>query len=188
MSPLVRTPPGRNLTLRIYISGRPVGFSLPLHRRDWLSSTTCERERGSSATAGLVSCSPPSRPRIRACVSRRASGIEPMSSLLWIGGRSSRNSSLELGLPPWPCPPHRRSSVGRHLWWETPNCIWFVSNCTLARRIRLWGRDLADWCSRPCPRRRGGPSAAVPGWSWEETRWPSDLVATAVIRSRVTIR
>jgi hypothetical protein len=67
-------------------------------------SSTILAERGSSAAAGPVSCPPPSRPRIQACESRHALGIELVSSLLWIGGQSPRNSSPELGLLPWSCP------------------------------------------------------------------------------------
>jgi hypothetical protein len=70
---------------------------LPSHRpyvcTPWSGAMRRERERGSSAAAGPISCSPTLRPRFRPCESRRASGIEPGSSLLRIGGRSPRISS-----------------------------------------------------------------------------------------------
>jgi hypothetical protein len=65
-------------------------------------------EREGSAATGPVSCPPPSRPRFRPCESRRASGIEPGSSLLRIGGRSPRISSPWCELRARP-----RLSVGR---------------------------------------------------------------------------
>jgi hypothetical protein len=65
----------------------------PLHLTTVAENTERERERGSSAASGPVSCPPLSRPWFRTCESRHASGIEPGSSLLWIGSRSPWISS-----------------------------------------------------------------------------------------------